>query len=706
MERAKENDVKWNGANMLSVDFSRPLPAPGSIKKAAKRYLDSGLSVLPALKDRKMPRLQSWKEFQDHRPTKEELERDFRDDDLALCVICGKVSGNLEVIDFDNHGELFETWLKSVPSDIMDRVCIERTPSGGYHVAYQCDGKISGNMKLAQRNRDAKRQTLIETRGEGGLVLCAPGDGYVLLQGDYADLPVLSADEREKLLVAAWQLNEVFEQKVDDDSDFINFGMSFSVRPGDDFNERGDVRQILIAHGWTPCGRGGENEYFRRPGKKAPGQSASLKDNVFYVFSSNASPFEPSRAYSPFAVYTLLEHNGDFAEATQALVNQGYGKRDDSFKQVSLTQLLENLDQKFIAANPEAANKTLYTIGELIETYPQENEPLIDGLLRRGEIMNIIASPKTGKSWIIADLALSMATGGDWMGFPLKRGKVLMIDNELHRNTSAFRFKTIMEAKGLTAADLDDNVLIENQRGHLGNIADFERRLEDLKKLKPDLIVIDAMYRALPSGIDENNNVNITNVYNLLDHYAEVLDCAFVMVHHASKGNQAGKSVTDMGSGAGALSRACDTHMILRPHAEQGCVVMDAVTRSFVKPKARVLRSDFPLWEIDDTLLPDQLDAGATMGGQQAFAPKDGGGKQEFTAQELNDIISLALDRLDPNHPPSTTDFIKSIRRDFKVQQEKAMHMFYAAREAGLIIQKQLPGSAKKYIYRAGLKND
>ena len=612
------------------------------------------------------------------------------------------------MIDFDNHGELFEAWLRNVPSEIVDRVCIEQTPSGGYHVAYQCDGKISGNMKLAQRNRDDKRQTLIETRGEGGLVLCAPGDGYVVRQGDYADLPVLTADEREKLLVAAWQLNEVFEQKVDDDSDFINMGMGFSTRPGDDFNERGNVRELLISHGWTPCGRGGENEYFRRPGKKAPGQSASLKNNVFYVFSSNASPFEPSRAYSPFAVYTLLEHGGDYAEATQALLEHGYGKRDDSFKQVSLTQLLENLDKKFIAANPEAANKTLYTIGELIETYPKENEPLIDGLLRRGEIMNIIASPKTGKSWIIADLALSMATGGDWMGFPLKRGKVLMIDNELHRNTSAFRFKTIMEAKGLTAADLDDNVLIENQRGHLGNIADFERRLEDFKNLKLDLIVIDAMYRALPNGIDENNNVNITNVYNLLDHYAEVLDCAFVMVHHASKGNQAGKSVTDMGSGAGALSRACDTHMILRPHAVQGCVVMDAVTRSFVKPKARVLRSDFPLWEVDESLSPNDLESADPAANANKAVALGDEEMQEFSPQEAADIMVLALDRLDPQKPLTTSDFIKMIHRDFKIPQKKAMHMFYAAREAGLIEQRSVNngGFVKKYVYRAGLKND
>ena len=50
-----------------------------------------------------------------------------------------------------------------------------------------------------------------------------------------------------------------------------------------------------------------------------------MKDRTFYVFSSNAVPFEPNQAYSPFAVYTLLEHNGDFVEATRALAAEGFG---------------------------------------------------------------------------------------------------------------------------------------------------------------------------------------------------------------------------------------------------------------------------------------------------------------------------------------------------------------------------------------------
>ena len=40
------------------------------------------------------------------------------------------------------------------------------------------------------------------------------------------------------------------------------------------------------------------NEHWQRPGKKGDGTSATLKDGSFYVFSSNASPFEPEKSYS------------------------------------------------------------------------------------------------------------------------------------------------------------------------------------------------------------------------------------------------------------------------------------------------------------------------------------------------------------------------------------------------------------------------
>ncbi len=50
---------------------------------------------------------------------------------------------------------------------------------------------------------------------------------------------------------------------------------------------------------------------------------------------------------------------------------------------------------------------------------------------------------------------------------------------------------------------------------------------------------------------DENDDAAMCRLYNLIDAYAEQLGAAFILVHHTSKGNQSGKGVTDVGSGAG-----------------------------------------------------------------------------------------------------------------------------------------------------------
>ncbi|MBP9032468.1 MAG: bifunctional DNA primase/polymerase [Pseudomonadales bacterium] len=322
---------------MTSGDTINPM------QSAAQCYLDAGLCVLPAIVPEKRPALPRWKQYQRRLPTAEELARWFRSAD-GVCLIAGGVSGHLEMIDFDVGADRYEAWVALVQQrapELLAQLVVERTQSGGRHVVYRCAAPVNGNLKLAQRaietpdgqpviihgkqyrpRRHGDRWlaivTLIETRGEGGLFLCAPSPGYELVQGDFAALPVLTEEQRITLLDAAWELNEWAETAETPTPAGV-----VGDRPGDEFNRRGDPRDVLRRHGWTLV-RGGDNEYWRRPGK-ADGCSATLKDGVFYVFSTNAAPFEPNRAYAPFAVYTLLDHGGDFAAAALALSAQGYG---------------------------------------------------------------------------------------------------------------------------------------------------------------------------------------------------------------------------------------------------------------------------------------------------------------------------------------------------------------------------------------------
>ena len=569
----------------------------------AEEYLAAKLSVLPAVREKKCPAVGKWKVWQERLPTDVEVRAWFANRHDAICLICGKISGNLEILDFDNHGELFPKWKELIPQELFEKLVIEQTPSGGFHAAYRCSDEICGNLKLAQGERDGKLVTLIETRGNGGLFLCYPTDGYTLKQAAFTSLQILSSEERKQLFDAAYSLNEKTQGEAKEPPDITDSDL-FEERPGDDFNERGDIRDLLICHGWTPVRVDDGNEYFRRPNKSGTGWSASLKDRVFYVFTSNAYPFEPNKAYSPFNVYTLLEHHGDYTAAANTLLQYGYGKA----RETPLVNLSPFLSQVSSAAPLPPQQSSIRSLDELMTEFPEMKPVLIHGLLRIGETMNIIAPPKTGKSWLVTDLAAAVATGSPWFGYPCEQGKVLIIDNELHPETSANRIPKVINARNYPMSIVQRNLFVENQRGFLRSIYDLKSRLAEIKEHGFKLIIIDAFYRAMPAGMEENDNAKMAEIYNRLDSYAAELNCAFVLIHHTSKGNQANKSVTDVGAGAGSQSRAADAHIILRRHTEENAVVMDAVVRSFPPVMPIGLRWNYPLWNYDMSLDTDALD--------------------------------------------------------------------------------------------------
>lgn len=124
---------------------------------------------------------------------------------------------------------------------------------------------------------------------------------------------------------------------------------------------------------------------------------------------------------------------------------------------------------------------------------------------------------------------------------------------------------------------------------------------------KYDLVILDALYRAEPASMNENDNSSRMRLYNTIDAIAARMDCGWVNIHHASKGDQSSKAVTDVGAGAGSQSRAADTHIILRPHEEERAFVLEVAVRSFAPVKPLALRWEFPVWLSAEDLDPAQL---------------------------------------------------------------------------------------------------
>jgi len=246
-------------------------------------------------------------------------------------------------------------------------------------------------------------------------------------------------------------------------------------------------------------------------------------------------------------------------------------------------------------------------IGSIFDEEPRLREPIIEGLQRRGETLNFVASTKVGKSWASYGLGLSIAAGLKWLGrFQCHRGRVLHIDNELHKTTLDHRLWTMLRAMGLQRHEVEGYHKRISLRGKL---RDFNQIRADLRKHRGDFdyVILDALYRARPEGSKENSNDDFTMLYNAIDAFCEEHDVGFAAVVHSTKGNQSDKSVTDVGAGGGAQSRATDTHLVMRSHQEPGCVVVDAAVRSWAPIEPFTIRWGFPLWVPADDLDPQDL---------------------------------------------------------------------------------------------------
>ena len=329
----EEQKVQANGLKQQQY----LLAAPESMTDTAIQYVNCGLSVVPIGNDKK-PTV-SWKAFQSHRPATSELTKWWANRNLSIGIICGQISGNLEVIDFDEKynidpKSIFERWRELVELELpglVDTLVMQSTMNKGYHLLYRCN-VIQGNQKLAQRDateEEMKKEpdvtilTLIETRGERGYFLCYPSKDYSVFNGSLTAVPEITESQREIFLSCARALNQyVAPQAIVAPKHSTSSGN----RPGDAYIAKGDHKLLLQKHGWHSVSENATQELWRRPGKTDGVSASYLKEKeLFYVFSSNAGPLDSERAYNKFSLYTFLEADGDFGKAAKQLAADGYG---------------------------------------------------------------------------------------------------------------------------------------------------------------------------------------------------------------------------------------------------------------------------------------------------------------------------------------------------------------------------------------------
>ena len=387
----------------------------------ALEFANQGICVVPVATDgSKRPAIASWKQYQETMPTTSELMTWFASAE-GVGVICGKVSGNLEMLELEGravadkiHLDLKEMANNAGLSDVWDRInngYVEMTPSGGIHWLYRIQGIVPGNTKLARRpGENGNIDVLAETRGEGGFVIVAPSGGtchpsggsWKMLVGSATTIPTLTVAERDQL----HKLFETFDSvpKVE----FVTEELAAkggNLTPGDDYNSKVTWDQILEPLGWKKLytNKSGVTSW-RRPGK-SEGISATTNhagNDKFFVFSTSTQ-FESERSLSKFAVFTIVEHQGNFSEAAKVLRGQGYGEQKKELQtlEVHSPSLVQLHDEQ---GEPFESSWIPKQIGQL--QLDDEPAPSMlrreDGncLLYAGKINAIFGESESGKTWL------------------------------------------------------------------------------------------------------------------------------------------------------------------------------------------------------------------------------------------------------------------------------------------------------------------
>ena len=483
----------------------------------------------------------------------------------------------------DEHG--IDLW--SAASIIVE------SPSGGAHLYFN-------NPDLEKLPKSTQEFPGLDFLGKGCQVI-GPGSSHATFAGTYkitrgndliCDLPFGLAEV----------LNFQFE-------DVVPSSVTAEDSPLDSFNISSEALEVIKGElegaGYTVITKGDGTYEFVRPGVRESTYKISgtigIKSKNDRLLLRNFSTSDPSGFPSDAAVTLAEAFRILKGLAMDQLPNElrtlGYGSSSD-ISDDEVKRIQDEMRSARTRGDDLEESYPTQTLDELRKASPERRPYVIEGLLRRGETMNLIAAPKTGKSWFVYNLAARLATGGEFLGWTSPHNlKCMIVDNELHPEELAFRVGSVQDAMEV---NFGDDLHFTCLRGAAVDMNHIEQKLVASGASRFDVIILDALYRFIPAGTSENDNAQMMLIYNTIDRIARTFDCSVICVHHASKGNQTEKQVSDVGAGAGAISRAADTQVVLFPHEQEGMVCVEAITRSSKTPKSRSATLDGFLWTLCD----------------------------------------------------------------------------------------------------------
>jgi DNA-binding transcriptional ArsR family regulator len=189
----------------------------------------------------------------------------------------------------------------------------------------------------------------------------------------------------------------------------------------------------------------------------------------------------------------------------------------------------------------EEAGDLAISLGELLARDMPDFVRTIDGLLNRGEMMVIGGPPNVGKTWVIMDMMVAIATGTQFLEhFKTIRTPILFIDEEGSERGNKARFSMLLEGREDFSADdipihakISSGIRLDAPSGK----AAITRLLE---RYRPGVVFLDSLVRV--HGGEENSSRAMADFFRMCKRLMDSYDCSFVFTHHIRKpGSDPGK---------------------------------------------------------------------------------------------------------------------------------------------------------------------
>jgi hypothetical protein len=333
-------------------------------------------------------------------------------------------------------------------------------------------------------------------------------------------------------------------------------------------------------------------------------------DNGFVVFYGwTVSPYVCPLARPPQWLIDKLpkKEGGEIirkGKAIEIISRIEQGNRNDSFARLAgslrgkgydIETMFELLRPKAREVNfPEAELMTICRSigrydapvsslgGQGIADFLKEQKPvkwICEPFFAEGCIGIIAGLPESRKSWIMVDLAVEMARGGGlWLNkFPVKAGKVLLIDQERGKSEIQRRLNAVIAAKQINVQSMQSTLFVQAGTAiHIDQPETFRDLQRQLCELRPNLLLIDSF--ATIHGKQETNRYEIQQVMERLKRLREEYGCAVIFIHHETKGayqshkEGAESTFLDM-SGNVAIPAAAEVCLGVRKHDEESSFV-------------------------------------------------------------------------------------------------------------------------------------